>query len=58
MRSGGDPGGEEGGHVHSRESSVGELSKEHNCLRVCGAQTAEEALLHRQRAAALLLERG
>ena len=56
VRSGGDPGGEEGGHVLSRECCVGELSKKHHCLRVCGAKTTEDALLHRQGAATLLLE--
>ena len=56
MRSGDDPEGKEGGHVYSRECCVGELSKKHHCLRFCGTQTAEEALLHRQEAAALLLE--
>ena len=56
MRSGGDPGGEEGGHVYSRECCVGELSKKHHCLRICSVCTTEVALLHRQGAAALLLE--
>ena len=54
-RSGGNPGGEEGGKVHSRECGVGEPGKKHHCLRVSGAQTAEEALLHGQGAAAVLL---
>ena len=56
-RSGANPGGEEGGQVHSRECSVEEPGKEHNCLRVLSTETAEEALLHCQEAAAVLLER-
>lgn len=47
VRSGGDLGGAEGGYVYSRECCVGKLSKKHHCLRVCGANTAKEALLHR-----------
>ena len=56
MRGGGDPGGEEGGHVYSRECRVGELCKKHHRLRVSGTKTAKEALLHRQGTAAVLLE--
>ena len=56
MRSGDDPGDEEGGHVYSRECCVGELCNKHHCLRVCATKTTEVALLNRQGAAALLLE--
>ena len=56
MWSGGNPGGEEGGHVHSRECCVGELSKKHHCLRICGTQTTEEMSLHRQGTVAEQLE--
>ena len=56
MRGGGGPGGEEGGHVYSRESCVGEHSEKYHRLRVCDTEAAEEALLYRQGAAALPLE--
>ena len=39
MRVGGDPGGEEGGHVYSRECCVGELSDKHHRLRLSGTFT-------------------
>ena len=57
MRSGGDPGGEEEGHIHCRVCNVGELSKKHYCLRVCSTQTAEEMSVYRQGTVAVLLER-
>ena len=56
MRSGGDPGGEEGGHVYSSGCIVGKLGKKHHRLRICVAETAEEVFLHRQGTAAALLE--